>query len=105
MSLLDGLIGGAMAAVVNNLIQEHGGVSGIVSEFKEKGLGDTVKSWVSTGANDPVTADAIHQTFGSEKMTSLAARFGMTPDELAEKLSQVLPGAVDKLTPNGQVPS
>lgn len=104
MSLLDGLIGGAMASVVNNLIQQHGGVGGIVSELQSKGLGDTVKSWVSTGPNAPVSGEAIHQALGSETVTNLAAKFGMTPDDLAAKLAQVLPQAVDHMTPGGQVP-
>jgi uncharacterized protein YidB (DUF937 family) len=104
MSLLDGLIGGAMASVVNNLIQEHGGVSGIVSQLQSQGLGDTVKSWVSNGPNAPVSGDAIHQALGSETVSNLAAKFGMTPDDLAAKLAQVLPQAVDHMTPGGQVP-
>jgi len=104
MSLLDGIIGGAMASVVNNLIQEHGGVSGIVNELQSKGLGDTVKSWVSTGPNQAISGDAIHQALGSETVANLAAKFGMTPDDLAQKLATVLPQAVDHMTPGGQVP-
>jgi hypothetical protein len=38
MGLLDGLLGGAvgpeMARVVNSLIEKHGGISGIVSQFE-----------------------------------------------------------------------
>ena len=104
MSLLDGILGGAMASVVNNLIQEHGGVGGIVSQLQSQGLGDTVKSWVSTGPNQPVSGDALNQALGSESVASLAARFGMSPAELSEKLAQVLPQAVDHMTPGGQVP-
>jgi uncharacterized protein YidB (DUF937 family) len=105
MSLLDGIIGGAMASVVNNLIQEHGGISGIVSQLQSQGLGDTVKSWVSTGPNAPVSGEAIHQALGSETVANLAAKFGMTPDDLAAKLAQVLPQAVDHMTPGGQMPN
>ena len=105
MSLLDGIIGGAMASVVNNLIQEHGGISGIVSQLQSQGLGDTVKSWVGTGPNAPVSGDALHQALGSETVAKMAAKFGMTPDDLAAKLAQVLPQAVDHATPNGEVPS
>ena len=104
MSLLDGIIGGAMASVVNNLIQEHGGVGGIVNELQSKGLGDTVKSWVATGPNQPVSGAALHDAFGETTMAELAARHGMTTAELSEKLAQVLPQAVDGLTPDGHVP-
>jgi uncharacterized protein YidB (DUF937 family) len=34
----------------------------------------------------------------------LAAKIGLSPDVLAAKLSQVLPQAIDKLTPGGTVP-
>jgi uncharacterized protein YidB (DUF937 family) len=37
-------------------------------------------------------------------MNQLAAKLGMTPQELAAKLSAVLPQAIDKLTPAGVVP-
>lgn len=104
MSILDGLIGGVMAGVVNNLIEEHGGVSGIVNQLQTKGLGDTVKSWVGTGPNAPVSGEALHEAFGSQTVADLAAKFGMSPAELSEKLAQVLPQAVDKMTPGGQVP-
>ena len=109
MGLLDGLLGGAvgagMVAVVSDIIDKHGGVSGVVSQFQQQGFGDTVRSWVSTGPNMSITPDQIHQALGSDTMNQIAAKFGMTPQELAAKLSTVLPQAVDKLTPNGAVPA
>jgi uncharacterized protein YidB (DUF937 family) len=109
MGLLDGLLGGAvgaeMATVVNSLIQQHGGVQGIVAQLEQQGLGPTVRSWVSTGANQPITAGQVHQAFGGDMITQLAAKAGITPQELTQKLSQVLPAAIDKLTPNGQIPA
>ncbi|HEY7887816.1 MAG TPA: YidB family protein [Steroidobacteraceae bacterium] len=107
MSLLDGmlggLVGGEMATVVNHLIEQHGGVQGIVSQFQQQGLGETVKSWVGTGANQAISADQIQQALGADKINALAAKFGINPQDLSEKLSKVLPQAVDKLTPGGTV--
>jgi uncharacterized protein YidB (DUF937 family) len=107
MGLLDGLLGGVvgaeMATVVNGLIEKHGGIQGIVSQLEQQGLGGTVRSWVATGANQPITADQIHQAFGSDTVKQLAAKVGMTPEDLAAKLSQILPQAIDKLTPGGVV--
>ena len=108
MSLLDGLLGGVvggeMATVVNSFIQQHGGIQGIIAQFEKQGLGATVQSWVSTGPNQPISADQVHQVFGSGMLTQLAAKAGMNPQDLAQKLSQVLPVAIDKLTPEGRVP-
>lgn len=101
--LLGGVIGGEMATVVNGLIEKHGGVQGIIAQLEQQGLGATAKSWVGTGANLPISADQIHAAFGSNVVKELAAKFGLNPDDLAAKLAQVLPQAVDKLTPNGVV--
>ncbi len=109
MGMFDGLLGGVvgaeMATVVNSLIQKHGGVQGIVSQLESQGLGNTVKSWVGTGANEPVTGDQIHAALGPDMIAQLAAKVGMTPEDLSAKLAQVLPGAIDKLTPRGTVPA
>lgn len=108
MGMFDGILGGVvgaeMASVVNGLIEKHGGVSGIVAQLEQQGLGNTVKSWVGTGPNQAISADQIHQAFGSDTVKALAAKVGLSPDVLAGKLSQILPQAIDKLTPNGQVP-
>jgi uncharacterized protein YidB (DUF937 family) len=108
MGLLDGviggLVGGEMATVVNGLIERHGGVSGIIAQLEQQGLGPAVKSWVGTGPNQPVTADQLHKALGSGTMQDLAAKFGLDPQDFAQKLAQVLPGVIDKLTPNGVVP-
>lgn len=108
MGMFDGLLGGVvgaeMATVVNGLIEKHGGLQGIVAQLEQQGLGNTVKSWVGTGANQSITPDQIHQVFGSDMVKELAAKVGLSPDVLASKLSQVLPQAIDKLTPGGTVP-
>ena len=108
MGLLDGLLGGVvgaeMATVVNGLIERHGGVQGIVAQLEQQGLGGTVRSWVGTGANQPLTAGQIHQAFGSDAVKQLAAKVGLSPEDLAAKLATILPQAIDKLTPGGVVP-
>lgn len=103
--ILGGIVGAEMATVVNHLIEKHGGVTGIVNELKQKGLGDTVKSWVSTGPNQSVTADQLHQALGAGDVAQLAARMGISPQELLAKLTQALPTAIDKLTPGGMLPN
>ena len=108
MGFLSGMLGSAigveMATVVNDLIQQHGGVQGIVQQMESQGLGATVQSWVGTGVNQAISAAQVHQAFGADVIQQLAAKAGVSPQELAEKLSAVLPQAIDKLTPNGIVP-
>jgi uncharacterized protein YidB (DUF937 family) len=108
MGLLDGIIGGIvgaeMATTVNGLIARHGGLGGIVKEFQSQGFGPTVKSWISTGENLPISSDQLQKVLGADNLAKLAAKTGMTPDELAAKLTVALPQVIDKLTPNGTLP-
>lgn len=108
MGILDGLIGGMVGAemvtVVNGLIEKHGGVQGIVNQLQSKGLGPTVNSWIAEGPNATVTPQHMQQAFGETTLNDLAAKAGISPQDLAAKLAQVLPHAVDALTPDGVVP-
>jgi uncharacterized protein YidB (DUF937 family) len=109
MGLFDGLLGGIvgaeMATVVNSFIQQHGGVQGVVSALEQQGLGGVARSWIGTGPNQPISAEQLGQAFGnSAVLTQLAGKLGVSPQELTGKLSQILPAAIDKLTPGGTVP-
>jgi len=102
--LLGGIVGAGMVSVVNGIIEQHGGVQGVVSEFEKNGLGPTVKSWIGTGPNQPISPDDVHKTLGPDLMQRLAEKSGLSVQELAQRLAQVLPQAVDKLTPDGAIP-
>lgn len=102
-SMLGGVVGAEMASVVSHAIEKHGGVSGLVAQFEQQGLGNVVKSWVGTGANLPVTSDQLHQVLGSATVQQMAAKFGLNPQDMLQKLSQVLPAAIDKMTPGGTI--
>jgi len=108
MGMLDGLLGGivgaGMVSVVNGIIEKHGGLQGVVSEFEKNGLGPTVRSWVGTGPNEPVSPAQVHEVLGADLLQQLSAKSGLSVQELTQKLSQVLPQAVDHLTPNGAIP-
>jgi uncharacterized protein YidB (DUF937 family) len=84
---------------------EHGGLSSLMEKFQQAGMGDVLASWVGTGANQPISGAQLSSVLGSDVVSGLAARFGINPADLAGQLSSVLPGLVDHLTPNGQVPA
>jgi len=102
--LLGGIVGAGMVSVINDIIEKHGGVQGVVSEFEKNGLGATVKSWVGTGPNQPISQDEVHRVLGPDLLRQLSEKSGLSVQELTEKLSQVLPQAVDGVTPNGAIP-
>ena len=109
MGLLDGVLGGVMGAgvmsVVNHILEQNGGVQGVVKQFQDKGLGATVASWVGTGPNAAISADQIHQVLGSGAVAELAQKAGLSVPDLTSKLAELLPQAIDKLTPHGVVPT
>jgi uncharacterized protein YidB (DUF937 family) len=94
-----------LAASLLHMIQNQpGGLQGLVQSFHDKGLGAIVSTWVSTGPNAPVSADQISQALGSDQVKALAAKAGINPDVANSAIAQLLPGLIDKLTPNGTLP-
>jgi uncharacterized protein YidB (DUF937 family) len=93
-----------MVSIVNSIIEQHGGLQAVVSQLERQGLGATAQSWIGKGANQPISPTQVQQAFGIEKLQQLATQFGLSVPELSQKLAQVLPQAIDKLTPNGVVP-
>jgi uncharacterized protein YidB (DUF937 family) len=108
MGLMDGLLGGiigaGMVSAVNGILEKHGGLQGVVNEFEKNGLGPTISSWVGTGPNQAISPGDLHRALGPDLLQELAAKTGMSVQELSEKLAQVLPQAVDKMTPGGTIP-
>jgi uncharacterized protein YidB (DUF937 family) len=109
MGMFDGILGGVIGAgattLLNSYIEKQGGLQNVVSQFQKNGFGDTMKSWISHGQNLPITADQIHQALGSDTVKALAAKMGLPADKIAEMLAQYLPQAIDKVTPEGKLPS
>ena len=83
----------------------QGGLSAIVAKLQQAGLGDQVKSWIGNGQNIPITAEQLQQVLGSDTVKQLAARYNIPVDQLSKVLAQQLPKAVDKASPNGQLPA
>ncbi|HEX9021543.1 MAG TPA: YidB family protein [Nitrospirota bacterium] len=83
---------------------DTGGLEGLVQKFKDKGLGEVIASWIGTGENQPITQEKIQQVLGNNTIQQLAAKAGVSTDEIAKKLTVMLPEVIDKLTPNGKLP-
>jgi uncharacterized protein YidB (DUF937 family) len=82
-----------------------GGLGGLVNKLQQGGLGDVVNSWVGSGQNQPVSPGQLGSALGPSIMKTVSQLTGISEDDLAKQLSQVLPGLVDKLTPNGKLPT
>lgn len=116
MGLLDSVVGalaGGQSGGNNALLQtvmqlinnpQTGGLAGLVQSFQQGGLGEIVNSWVSTGANLPISPEQIQRVLGNSSLQGLAAQLGVSPEQASGSLAELLPQVVDQLTPNGQVP-
>ena len=93
------LASGAAGSVLN------GGLNELLKQFQQSGQGDVAKSWVGTGPNKSISPNDLAKTLGSDQIDTLMTQTGMSRDELIAGLSQVLPEVVDKLTPQGRVPT
>ena len=114
MGLLDSLLGmmggGApqqgqspLVQAALQLIQQNGGLPGIISKFQNGGLGAQAGSWISTGENMPISGNQLQEILGSGSIGQIAQQLGLSHGDASSGLAQVLPQIIDKLTPTGQV--
>ncbi|MDV9174259.1 YidB family protein [Streptomyces sp. W16] len=121
-SLLGGLLGGGgqsggsagniLGALLGSLGGGSGGsggnggspLGGLLDMLTKSGLTDQAQSWIGTGENQSVTGAQIQQALPDETLQQVAQQAGVTPDQAATELAQALPQAVDRLTPDGQLP-
>ncbi len=103
-ALLGPAVSPALLATIRRILDDHGGVKGLVEQFEHQGLGDIVASWVGNGANGRITAVQLFDALGAGNVLDMAARGGWSVPELVHKLTAYLPLAIDRLTPGGVIP-
>jgi uncharacterized protein YidB (DUF937 family) len=86
------------------LAQNGGGVGSLISRFTQAGLGTQAQSWMSNGANQPISPEHVQQVFTDDEINGWAQQAGTSPENMSRILSEALPHAVDHVTSNGQVP-
>ena len=82
-----------------------GGLGGLLNKLQQGGLGNVTNSWVGSGQNQPVSPGQVGSALGPSIIKMLAQKSGMSEEDITKQLSQILPGIVDKLTPNGKLPT
>ncbi|WP_374213987.1 YidB family protein [Streptomyces sp. A3M-1-3] len=120
-SLLGGLLGGGGQSgggggnILGSLLSAFtGGKSGggggnplesLMGFLTKSGVGDQAQSWVGTGENKPVSGAQMKEALPDDTLQKVAQEAGVSPEQAADQIAQSLPKAVDKLTPQGQVPT
>jgi uncharacterized protein YidB (DUF937 family) len=88
-------------------MMEEGSLS--LQKFKERaeqsGIGNVFDSWVGKGENKPISAEQVKATADPDNLQKIADDAGGSVDEAAEELSKAMPEVVDKLSPEGELPS
>ena len=82
-----------------------GGLGGLIEKLTKAGQGPAVNSWVGNGPNTPIPPAQLGPAIGQPTLSDIAARAGISEQELLAQLAQALPGLIDKLTPNGRLPT
>jgi uncharacterized protein YidB (DUF937 family) len=115
MGLLDSILGAVggqsgasggsnqLVGVLGGLLEQSGGLQGLMSKFSQAGQGNAFSSWVGTGQNQPISSDQIQNVLGSDQVKALAAKLGIDPNQASNFLAEYLPKVVDKLTPAGKI--
>lgn len=100
--------GNPLLQLAMQLLQQNGGLAGLVETFKKQGLGREADSWVGTGANLPVSLDQIKQVLGGVAggggLAALAGQLGLSEDDAGNGLARTLPELINQLTPEGRIP-
>jgi uncharacterized protein YidB (DUF937 family) len=98
-SLSGALAGGGVGGLLN------GGLGELLERFKQNGQGDAAESWIGKGPNKELPAPQLKQAIGADVLAALEQQTGLTQEELLSRLARELPTAVDKYTPDGQLPN
>jgi uncharacterized protein YidB (DUF937 family) len=96
--------GNLLLQVVLSMLQQNGGLEGVLGRFRQGGLGQQADSWVGTGQNMNISPDQLQQIFGSSTIKDLASQLGVPEGQAGSTMAQLLPEVINQLTPKGQVP-
>ena len=86
------------------LLQQNGGLQGILARLQQAGYGQQAQSWIGTGPNLPIDPRVLQQVFGQGQLGQIAQQLGISPEQAPDGVAQMLPQVVDQMTPTGQMP-
>ena len=113
MGIFDSILGGLMAneeqhstllQEVGSVVNEAGGVGALSQVFEQKGLGGVMAGWIGNNANPPISGEQIIDVLGKDRIAAIAAKAGLSEEQVAAGVSKLLPLVINELTPNGTVP-
>jgi uncharacterized protein YidB (DUF937 family) len=82
-----------------------GGLTDLLNRFRQDTTRSAADSWVSSGPNQPVSSEELERALGTERLQWLTEQTGMSKEQLLTGLATSLPDAIDRLTPEGRIPT
>lgn len=120
MGMLEGLLGSVLSGgqtggnqgggqqlllqAALGMMQEKGGLTGVLDAFKKNGMGDHAASWVGTGENQGISVEQLTKALGPAAIAAIASKAGMSHDDAGSGLAAMLPSIINQMTPQGNVP-
>ena len=95
----------AMEALRTITNERSGGLAAFINRFQTAGFGDLVASWIGKGENKPIDSGQIESALGGDFIGTIASKVGLSAATAGPALAFLIPKLIDKLTPNGDVPS
>lgn len=92
-ALLQGTEGGAQG-ILGNVLQNSslGGLSGLIGQLNEGGLGHLVSSWAGgAGQGQPISVDQLKSALTTEHIQEIAHALNLPPDSALAHLAEHLP--------------
>ncbi len=83
---------------------DSNGLQGLIASFQENGLGEHIASWVSTGENVSISDAQIKDVIDDDQLGQISSQLGVSKEDAAGGLADMLPKLIDQLTPDGQIP-
>jgi len=93
---------------LNSIMKLFGGANGLqglMSQLTQNGMAEQAQSWVQQGQNQTVSGEEIRQAMDPAVLNQIAQQADMTPEQASNTVAQVLPEMVNKVTPQGQLPT
>jgi uncharacterized protein YidB (DUF937 family) len=82
-----------------------GGLQKVISGLQANGLSAQTDSWLGAGQNEPISGSDVRKVVGDDELAKIATELGVSADEAANAVAQVLPAVVDTLSPDGRLAS
>jgi uncharacterized protein YidB (DUF937 family) len=101
------LAGKLLPALLKVVQSQGGGLGGLLSKFTQSSnpaVAQKAQSWVGTGENHAATGDDVEQALGADTVAQVAQEAGVSHDDAKNGLAEILPGLIDKISPDGKLP-